>query len=1355
MKRFPLSRPLSGRDQEIKRRLARLVWRVRGLLAARGLLAVLAVAAGAVLTVMAVDAAVVLVHPLARWALSLAGLAWVAATAWSMLVLPLARPLTLTRMARVLETRHPEMQERISSALELAAYGGADAERASGELVALLTQDAKSELAGVRPRQEFSVKAVKPFLWGTAGVLAVLLALFAVWPRQSWLLFLRALAPNRAFDTLQASALRIKPGDVMRLAGQSLRFEVTAPDRHGLRAEIHFQRPGGRATVERMKRLSAQGADPVVFALELPVVDEGFEYRVKYGNAYTRPYTVIVVSEPRATETRVAYTYPAYTGLQPTQTVGAAQAITAVAGTRVRIESSFDRACAASLKLNALTLPNPGAAATNAVWLQTLSAHRNGRWTLALRDAHGFTNQPVWAAYTALPDQPPEVALGLPELSKLTLPPHDRLVCAGSAADDYGLSGMDLVIASDKRGERVSPLAARGNGSPGRPAHAELRAEPDLQALYNDGVRSFKLCFRVSDNRPPELGGPQVGESRWVSVTLKPDARTLREQVREAVKKEMEEQLRKAAQELHEAANRVAQEKGSFDKPELSDKAVERLEQARASALNAGERLAKAAQMTEKTPFAAFAKEILDTRDERVEPAFQKLEQIPLAAADKRRQAGDEAERTLREAAEKVNDLVNRSLQEENRRQEAQSRVEEVARREQALAAQAQASRLDRQDMQEWVNRQNETEQKMWQAKEQMEEAAFNKALEDIRLARDAMQLAQRGLTPEQEQAMKRQENAAEKAERAAKRAEEAASQALKAAEKAEAFAETRAASDAVRQAAEKTAAAAERAQQAAQEAQQAAEKRAANEMAADAAGRRAVAEQAARAAEQAQQAAGQAEQGAEQARQAAEARQAGQQEQAAAAEKQGAEQSDKAKETATQANAQAVEAARQADEQGGLDQAAEAGQLASESAAHSQRAADLAKEATAKSEAADGLPEAPRDEALKEARGLSEQSKQVAAEAKAKAEQAAQRAKDQLERLAREEQAAAARQAAPEAVAQQAAEAVRQAQDAVAQAREAVEAAARAAEAAQEASPLAQALAEWMNEAAALAGQAGELAQRSGERTAQAEAAELGEARERAETRQATAEAQDAARLAAEAAALARQTAQQAATGMAELKQTSAEAAQDAARLAGEAARDAQQAEKLAEALNSPPLQQAAQRGGEAAKLTGEAAALAQQAVQTAEQATPASDAQALGEAREGREKAQQALDLARQAAQQAGSQADAADAQQLAAAEKARQVADLMSAAAEARAQREAEAWALAQGRLGGLTRRVVAGGGAGGGDFSRRVPLNQDWVRLRGELGSEAYEEMLKKTPAEYRDLVKRYFEELSREGQQERK
>lgn len=1331
---------------ELTAQLVRMIRRVRLILLVRGLFAVAAVAVGAVLTIMAIDAAVVLYHPAVRWAFSLSGLAVACVTAWAMLVRPLAQPLTLTRMARVLETRHPGMQERISSALELASLGGAEAERASAELVQLLTIDAASDLAGVRAKQEFTVRTVKPFLLASFSVLVVLSVLFAVWPKEAWLLFWRALEPHREFDTLAASALEVEPGDIMLLAQSPLRMVVKAPERHGLRAEVHFQKTGKASAIERMKRLSPPGVEPVVFELLIPSVEEGFEYRIRYGSGYTRPYTILVVAEPRLMETRVAYSYPAYTGLQPTQQVGEAQAIAAVAGTRVRIEAAFDRPCHPALWINALMLP--AAVDTNAVWLQTMSTNRTGRWALSIRDSYGFTNRPAWAAFTALPDRPPEVTLSAPEPSKLTLPPFDRLVCEGQAQDDFGLGDMSLVAVSEKRSETVFPLKVTRTGA----AHAQLEGVPDLQALFNQNIRHFKLFLRVADNLPVELGGPHVRESRVIHVTLDSGARTLREQVREAVRKDLEELLRKANQDLQEAANRVAEEKWSYDKPELSEKAAMKLEQAREATVEAEALMERAAQATEKTPFEAFAKQILDVRDEKVEPAFQKTQKIPLATAQTRKQAGDEAERALREAAEKVNELIWKNLQEESRTQEEQSRLNELAQREASLAEQAKAEQMSKQEMQEWAGRQNEAEQKLWQSKPQLKEDAFNQAMDNLRKSRETMQQAERALTPETDQAQKREDYLAREAEKAASLAEAAAEKALAASEKAETFAERRAASDALQEAAKKTEAAAEKAGQAAEKAEAAAESRKANEQGQAAAERKAIAERAAQAAQEAQKAAQEASQSAEQAKQATDAQQAGQKEQAAAAKQKADAQSSQAKAQAQQANAKAVEAARQADEQQGMEKAEEAGQLASESAAFSQRAADLAAEAAAKSEAAAAQPEAQKETALKEAQGLSEQSKQVAAEAAQKADQAEQRAQEQLAQLAQEAQAAVAKQATPQAIAEQAKTAAQDAQESVKQAQEAIRSAQQAVEEAKQAGPLNQALAERMGEAAVMAKQAGELAEQSGERTQAAEQADLGAAKEQAETQQALQEAQAAAQLAKEAAAMAQQTAQQAAQEMTALKQDSAAAAQEAAHEAGEADRQARQASKFMQSLNVPALQQAAEKSGEAAKLTGEAAALAQQAMQTVQQASAAADAQAKGQAQAGQAKARQALDLARQAKQQAQAQDEAPPLQQQAAAQ-AQQVADAVAATLEQQRQKAEEAWALVHGRMGGVAKRTAESGGGAGSARAPRVPLNLDWVRFRGEMDSEAVDEMLKKTPAEYRELVKQYFDELSREGQQD--
>jgi hypothetical protein len=223
------------------------------------------------------------------------------------------------------------------------------------------------------------VRTVKPFLLMTAAALLVLGALFALWPQQSWLLLMRALAPHREFETLQASALQVKPGDVMRLPARhaaALRGCGTRTARTACRDPFPAaRRTQGRGAHETRCRHPAP--NPVAFELELPSVEEGFEYRVRYGNAWTRPTRSWWSQSPACARRGWRIPSPLHRTARHADR-GVVQEIAAVAGTRVRIEAAFDRACAASLAVNDLALPNPGGAATNAVWLQTLTTTARG-----------------------------------------------------------------------------------------------------------------------------------------------------------------------------------------------------------------------------------------------------------------------------------------------------------------------------------------------------------------------------------------------------------------------------------------------------------------------------------------------------------------------------------------------------------------------------------------------------------------------------------------------------------------------------------------------------------------------------------------------------------------------------------------------------------------------------------------------------------------------------------------------------------------------------------------------------------------------------------------------------------------
>ena len=146
--------PSSGVPADIVAALRGLIRRARVVIVLRGLCAVAAVALGSLLAAMAVDAGATLFASWPRWALSLSALALTLLAALWFLLRPLLRTYTLTGVARAIEIRHPELQERVSSAVELLASKDRREFLGSEALIAALAGEACRDARGVRPGKE-------------------------------------------------------------------------------------------------------------------------------------------------------------------------------------------------------------------------------------------------------------------------------------------------------------------------------------------------------------------------------------------------------------------------------------------------------------------------------------------------------------------------------------------------------------------------------------------------------------------------------------------------------------------------------------------------------------------------------------------------------------------------------------------------------------------------------------------------------------------------------------------------------------------------------------------------------------------------------------------------------------------------------------------------------------------------------------------------------------------------------------------------------------------------------------------------------------------------------------------------
>ena len=698
---------------ELLERLNAMIRRIRLLQLARGILATAGVALASILVVMGVDAALVIYSDSVRLCLSLAALAITLLTAYISIWRPLADRITPVRMARIVETRHPELQERISSALELLGAGGGAAAEGSGQLLEILASDAASDISGVSAKSEFRGATLRPVVISAAVVFAVMAIVFIVWPRQSALLFARAVAPGAPLGNLASCGFSVAPGDVTIVEGESILFTLTAPGENGSRAELCIERKGEPLSVERLQQRFGLDDSEAVFELEMPAVRDSFRYRMRLGNALTRYYTVTAVPPPAHGPFDILLTYPDYTGLGSTQFTAAAEVrLVAPVGTRAGVRTTLNRKMNASLHVGGRTIAPVEKLPADEVTFDWLFEKASGtsRWGLTLRDSRGFTNAPSWALYEPIPDYAPHVQLTYPTGNAYTLPTFGLLKLVYALSDDHGLSQTRLAILpdNDRNPWYVDLDAVATEDGAWNVAH-----NLSLSDFQLNGARKLRIWLEVSDNLPAHLDGPNLSKSRVVAVDLdNGQKRSLADQVRIPEREALTNLLESAARRLEEAARKIANVTNQTDTAVIN-KAVQ---EAAAVTEEASKEVEKAADTAEKGLFSGVSDDVRDVAETAVEEAKEATEE---AAEAVQQQQEDEAQRLAREAMEALNaaaqetrELVPEILAKDKVLEEA-SAIEAAAAEEARLAQKAMERQLTDAEMTDWQAKQEELAEKI------------------------------------------------------------------------------------------------------------------------------------------------------------------------------------------------------------------------------------------------------------------------------------------------------------------------------------------------------------------------------------------------------------------------------------------------------------------------------------------------------------------------------------------------------------------------------------------------------------------------------------------------------------------
>lgn len=414
-------------------------------LAARWLQGLARVAGGVCVGLLAVIGTELILAPPDVPLLATAAAALAAALAFSAFVLwRLGRPPSDERVARLVEERCPELEDRVASAAVLAA-----ARPATG-FEELVVADAAERLRRIDVARVVTPARLRRAV--TRGLLA-LAALAAVVSlgstplgriaRTAWLHASPAVAE-----------LAVEPGDFRLVAGQPLRVRARFEDGGGTAARTPpvLSVLDGMAPRDVRMRPSGDG-----YLAEFPSVTRSFRYRVGAA-AFTSPdYFVEALSPPRVMRIDVEYVYPSFTGLAPRSEEDGGD-LFAPAGTAARLVVHTDKPVVdGALVLSdgrRVALAGPGDARRAA----TLVVEGDGRYRVRVVDAHGLSNRDA-ADYLirATVDRPPAVRVLRPGGDR-EVTPLEEVTIEVRADDDHAVERVDLVYTVVGRPERTLPF---------------------------------------------------------------------------------------------------------------------------------------------------------------------------------------------------------------------------------------------------------------------------------------------------------------------------------------------------------------------------------------------------------------------------------------------------------------------------------------------------------------------------------------------------------------------------------------------------------------------------------------------------------------------------------------------------------------------------------------------------------------------------------------------------------------------------------------------------------------------------------------------------------------------------------
>jgi hypothetical protein len=438
---------------------------------------------------------------------------------------PMFQSWSVDRAALAVEHSLPQVQERISSAVELSN----DKElryRASESLIAHLISQAEEDASNIQPEMVIRPRGLLVWALALAPVLGIwAIAAFAKPLTMEAGLF-RVFMPWKSELPAFLARISVTPMNTIINQGEPLTItlkispEAGSPSNAPGQAMLVKRFTSGQVLSQDLDR-----SDTLQFAATLQNVQQGFSYRVDSAAGQSPWYTVTVRARPAISGIDLSYEYPTYTQIAPKTISAPDGAIEAVVGTKVRLTVHATQPLNERSQLtmdpgmpDAAELPLTLAAPGTTDYQATLLVHDNGTYHFVLVNTDGLEGiADETRTITAHSDQPPTIAIVSPHTPSMSVRNDDTVPIRYKAGDDFGVQKIQALISVDDR--EVGPFNLIFDPADRRNINGQynLSVAYMLQQANVQGAHRITYQFEAWDNRDPN---PQTALSVKQSLLI-------------------------------------------------------------------------------------------------------------------------------------------------------------------------------------------------------------------------------------------------------------------------------------------------------------------------------------------------------------------------------------------------------------------------------------------------------------------------------------------------------------------------------------------------------------------------------------------------------------------------------------------------------------------------------------------------------------------------------------------------------------------------------------------------------------------------------------------------------------------